>query len=147
MRITAFVLSLVAFLIAPALPVLAQEGHGAMHSGHDMPGMAAMQGSIETETQPGPFVLDSGKPFGQNLDAAMAVMHRDMATAERTGDPDYDFAAGMIPHHQGAIDMARTLLRFGKDPELRRLAEAIVAAQEKEIAFMREWMRKNQPVK
>ncbi|WP_239451669.1 CopM family metallochaperone [Elioraea rosea] len=68
--------------------------------------------------------------------AAMDKMHRDMAITY-TGDADKDFAAGMIPHHQGAIDMARIVLDHGKDDEVRKLAQDIIAAQEKEITQMR----------
>ena len=68
-----------------------------------------------------------------------ARMHRDMDIAY-TGDADRDFAAGMIPHHQGAIEMAKVVLAHGKDPEIRKLAQEIVAAQEKEIAWMKAWM-------
>jgi uncharacterized protein (DUF305 family) len=66
-------------------------------------------------------------------------MHKDMDIAY-TGDADRDFVAGMIPHHQGAIDMARIVLAHGKDPEIRKLAAEIIAAQEKEIAWMKAWL-------
>ena len=58
-----------------------------------------------------------------------------------TGDVDRDFALMMIPHHQGAIDMAKVELQYGKDPKLRAMAEAIVKAQEEEIAEMKAWQQ------
>ena len=60
-----------------------------------------------------------------------------------TGNADIDFMNGMIPHHRGAIDMAKVLLKYGKDGETRKLAEQIIADQEKEIALMQAWLRKN----
>lgn len=73
---------------------------------------------------------------------ANATMHSGMAIPF-TGDADVDFIAGMIPHHQGAVDMAKIVLEHGKDPEVRKLAEAVIAAQEAEIAWMTDWLAKH----
>jgi uncharacterized protein (DUF305 family) len=71
--------------------------------------------------------------------AANERMHAAMDIAY-SGDPDIDFARSMIPHHQGAIDMAKVLLEHGQDPELRQLAGEVIAAQEQEIAFLTAWL-------
>lgn len=75
-------------------------------------------------------------PFADEMDAAMARMMRDMHGAAPTGNPDLDFLAMMIPHHAGAVDMARAVLRHGRDPATRRLAEDIIAGQTIEIEGM-----------
>ena len=79
-------------------------------------------------------------PSTQAFEAANMKMHQDM-TIKYSGDPDVDFVKSMIPHHQGAIDMAKVQLQFGKNPENRKLAETIIAAQEKEIAEMKAWLK------
>ncbi|HEX2526708.1 MAG TPA: DUF305 domain-containing protein [Geminicoccus sp.] len=101
-------------------------GSGAMaqdHSGHDMP--AATKGGSVAE----------------QLAAINDRMHQDM-NAEISGDPDVDFVRAMIPHHQGAIEMAQVILKRSKDPEVRKLAEEIISAQETEIAWMRAFLSK-----
>ena len=81
-------------------------------------------------------------PASKAFKAADEKMMRGM-TQPMTGDADRDFAAGMLPHHQGAVDMAKVELRYGKDPEMLRLARAIVAAQQKEIAQMQAWQARH----
>ena len=75
--------------------------------------------------------------FAQELMHSMEVMHKDMMTAPQTGDPDHDFLTMMIPHHQGAIDMAKAVLLNGNDPIVRRLAQEIIVTQQQEIEVMR----------
>ena len=84
----------------------------------------------------------AGSPADKAFMRSMQAMMKNMA-AKPTGNPDKDFALMMMPHHQGAIDMAKVELQYGKDPELRQLATDIVAAQEKEIAGMKAWLAKN----
>jgi uncharacterized protein (DUF305 family) len=74
-------------------------------------------------------------------DAHMKMM--DAMNVTYSGNADVDFVRAMIPHHQGAIDMAKVELANGKDPELRKLAETIISDQEKEIAAMQAWLKKN----
>ena len=73
---------------------------------------------------------------------AMEKMHKDMLTSY-TGDTDKDFVVGMLPHHQGAVDMAKIELQYGKDPELKKLATNIIKSQDEEITFMKAWQAKN----
>ncbi len=74
--------------------------------------------------------------------ASMQTMMKGM-NVKPTGNPDKDFVLMMMPHHQGAIDMAKVELQYGTDPQLRQLATNIVTAQEKEIAEMKDWLAKN----
>lgn len=72
---------------------------------------------------------------------AMEDMRASMGRVRVTGQLDQDFVALMLPHHEGAVAMARLYLESGQDPQLRRLAEQIVAGQETEIGLMRSWNR------
>ena len=83
-------------------------------------------------------------PFLAENDVAMTRMMADMEVAP-SGDVDHDFLAMMIPHHQGAIDMAKAVLRHGKDEQVRRIAQGIVVEQEQEIAVMRLLMQRTTP--
>ena len=78
-------------------------------------------------------------PADAEFGASMGAMQRQMAAVPMTGDADRDFVAMMVPHHASAVAMARTELRYGRSPELRRLAGSIVEDQQREITQMRAW--------
>ena len=116
-----------AALVMPALLLSAQSA-GA----EDMNNIKGMDMTMKPATTP------ADKAFATSMKTMMNGMH-----VKPTGKPDKDFVVMMIPHHQGAIDMAKVELQYGSDAELRQLATDIVAAQEKEIAQMKAWLEKN----
>ena len=77
------------------------------------------------------------------LTSSMQKMHAAMMSIEPSGNGDLDFVRLMIPHHQAAIDMARTQLLQGKDPQLRRLAQQIITDQQTEIELMKLWLERH----
>ena len=89
------------------------------------------------------FVASTEKTFDQLMADAMSVMHRDMHNAGYSGEADHDFVKMMIPHHQGAIDMAKAVLLHGKDPQMRRLAQEIITDQQSEIQLMQLWLKQH----
>ncbi len=115
-------LALAGSLLLPAV-ALAAEPMKMDHSGMAPAGAAA--GSADAA-------------FAAANDAMMKGME-----VKPTGDADRDFVAMMLPHHQGAVEMAKIELQYGKDPMLRKLATAIVKAQETEIAAMRDWQKRH----
>lgn len=105
-------LAVVSALAAPA--AWAQSDHQAMHHG-----------------------APASDPFARAMAAGMEKMMRDMRAGGGTGNPDVDFLAMMIPHHEGAVEMARLELVYGRDPLTRRLAQDIIASQTAEIGAMK----------
>lgn len=100
----------------------------------------AMAMPMAPAAAPAHFTASSAKPFAQLMTDAMAVMDRDMAAAPMNGQPGHDFVTMMLPHHQGAIDMAKSVLLNTRDPALRNLALGIIAEQQNEINVMRAWL-------
>ncbi|MBS0237781.1 MAG: DUF305 domain-containing protein [Proteobacteria bacterium] len=105
-----------------------------MNNMPDMQHMHEMMGGSQSE---------SSKAFNDAMSKMHEKMSKKMMSMQTTGNADVDFVKGMIPHHEGAVDMAKIELQYGKDPELHKLAEGIVKAQESEIAFMKSWLEKH----
>ena len=85
----------------------------------------------------------AGPPSWEGLMESMTRMHAAMSSTRPSADADADFVALMLPHHQAAIDMARVELVSGKDPQVRRLAQEILADQESEIQLMQLWQQQH----
>ena len=113
-----------------------QMGPGGMMPmmGEMMKMMGGMMGGTMAAQPKG----DTG-PSSQAFNGLTQRMHQDMQMTW-SGNADVDFVKAMIPHHQGAIDMAKTVVAFGKDPEVRKLAEAVIKSQEAEVATMKAWL-------
>jgi hypothetical protein len=95
--------------------------------------MAGMDMSAHAQTE-------SNSPSTAALQSADHSMMTRMSSVGYTGDTDHDFVAHMIPHHEGAVAMAKVELKYGKDAKLRALAKEIITSQDKEIAFMKQWL-------
>ncbi len=118
---------LAACTLTLATSVRAEGEVAAGHAHHDM-----TTPEVEVSRYPAEF-----QRYIREMDRDMQKMMVDMHDPGYTGDADVDFLAMMIPHHQGAVDMARLVLIHGKDPLARKLAEEIIASQNTEIAAMR----------
>lgn len=95
------------------------------------------------DAAPASFVASTAKSFDALMKDAMTVMDRDMRAAPMNGQPAHDFMAMMIPHHQGAIDMAKSILLNTQDPEVRNLAQGIITEQANEIRLMKAWLARH----
>ena len=103
-----------------------------------------VRGAMPTQTVADRPDHSEEQPFLSENDAAMNNMMADM-TIKPTGDVDRDFVAMMVPHHQGAVDMAKAELKYGRNEQLRRLAQEIVTTQQTEIKAMRDALSGGQP--
>ena len=129
---------------ALALPAFAQDhsGHGATDAAPavDLPAICLADAGTVHEM---PSMQMPGDEAHTALMAGMDKMNADMMAGGTAKDIDVAFVCSMIPHHQGAVEMATIVIENGKDAEVRKLAQEIVKAQEAEIAFMQAWLEKN----
>src|SRR5690349_12773498 len=118
---------LLSIILLAAVPAVAQDAHR-----HESGGSAP---TATPRAQPG--ADPSYSRFTRQMNAGMSTMMSAMHAPGPSGSPDVDFLAMMIPHHEGAVEMARLELIHGRDPATRRLAEDIIANQTVEIEGMK----------
>lgn len=121
-----------AFRGAAALALALATAHAGAHEHHHHADAAAPV-----------FVASTAKSFDALMDDAMAVMEAGMKQAPMNGVSEHDFVTMMMPHHQGAVDMAKALLLYTQDPGLRNLALGIIAEQQNEIKVMQAWLQRH----
>lgn len=131
-------------LVTGAVQAQGMEGHEM----HDMGSPAAVSGTVKAVVNSSVNAVAATQAETESTKAFKTVdakMHKDMMAAGYTGDADVDFLRNMIPHHQGAVDMANVVLKYGTDAEVRMLAGDVVKAQETEIRWMKAWLLKHGP--
>jgi hypothetical protein len=137
-RLTALLILSAGIIVAlpiSAGPIPAQDGgrtqnNGNQHIANQKNGSPDSANRRDTATQD-----------WAELMTGMDRMHAAMGSVQRSGDSDVDFVRLMLPHHQAAIDMAKTQLLYGKDPQMRRLAQEIITDQQSEIELMQLWLK------
>jgi Domain of unknown function (DUF305) len=106
-------------------------------------GIGLLRAGAQSET-----LADGSQPAAEadwsELIASMGKMHMAMEAIKRSANSDVDFVRLMLPHHQAAIDMAKTQLLYGKDPQMRRLAQEIITDQQLEIELMQRWLKQQE---
>lgn len=130
MKITSYQIILILFLSFSSYKVSAQTNIADPHAGH---------GSHQGHTSSGSSKVTAATKKYQQINDNM---HKSM-DIKFTGDADKDFLAAMIPHHQGAIDMAEVVIQYGKNPKIRQLAQEIITMQKKEIADMKQLLKES----
>ena len=121
-------------LSGAALDASAQQSGATANGQMNMPA-----GKMNMPAQAGGASSASTQAFAQNE----ANMMKNMTAVPYTGDADVDFVAHMIAHHQGAVDQAEVELKYGKNPQMRALAENIIKSQKEQIATMKQWLAKH----
>ena len=138
-RLTALLIVLagiIGALLISAEPIPAQSGERTQNGSHNHGSQDSGNNRRDTATQ-----------AWAELMTGMDKMHAAMSSVERSGDSDVDFVRLMLPHHQAAIDMAKTQLLYGKDPQMRRLAQEIITDQQSEIELMQLWLKQRDALK
>lgn len=135
-------MKLVPLAVGAALALLAVQTPAlAQHAESGLPDIC----KAETAHQTAPAMGHGGTPTDEahaELMNGMDAMNRDMAQGMMAEDIDVAFVCGMIPHHRGAIDMAKAALAHGDDPWVKELAQKVIDAQTQEIADMKDWLAK-----
>ena len=143
-RLTALLILLALIIVAllvSAGPLPAQGAGRTQNNGNQH-----IRNKNDGSRDSGNHCRDTATQDWAELMTSMHRMHAAMGSVKRSGDSDVDFVRLMLPHHQAAIDMAKTQLLHGKDPQMRRLAQEIITDQQSEIVLMQLWLKQHNAV-